>query len=302
MTQLDLSRPALEVMMKRTLMAPILAVLSLVPAVAVQEPKGEGEIVLLVRADDMGIAQAVNEACVRTYRDGIARSVEVIVPGPWFLDAVKLLQENPGLDVGVHLTLTSEWARLKWRPLTQSPSMTDADGYFRPMTRQRADFPPDTGFLDTKPNLGEVERELRQQIETARRHLGKRVSHVSSHMGAATATPELRQLTQRIAKEYGLAMEGTHLKSAGSFGTLTATGEEREAALVSLIERLQPGRWLLVEHPGLDTPEIRALGHKGYENVAGHRAGVTLAFTSAKVKGVISRRQIKLVSYADLGR
>ena len=51
----------------------------------------------------MGVAQAVNEACIQCYREGIARSVEVIVPGPWFLDAVRLLKENPGLDVGVHL-------------------------------------------------------------------------------------------------------------------------------------------------------------------------------------------------------
>src|SRR5262249_15334330 len=81
-------------------------------------PESSGEVRLLVRADDMGVAQAVNEACIRSYKDGIARSVEVIVPGPWFLDAVRLLKENPGLDVGVHLALTSEWERVKWGPLT----------------------------------------------------------------------------------------------------------------------------------------------------------------------------------------
>src|SRR5262249_13094253 len=128
----------------------------------------EGEIRLLVRADDMGIAQSVNEACIRSYKEGIVRSAEVIVPGPWVLDAVRLLKENPGLDVGVHLALTSEWDRVKWRPLTDAPSLVDADGYFRPMTKQHPDFPPDTGFVDSNPNLGEVERELRAQIEAAR--------------------------------------------------------------------------------------------------------------------------------------
>ena len=149
----------------------------------------DGEIRLLVRGDDMGVAQSVNEACIRSARDGIVRSVEVIVPGPWFLDAVRLLKENPGLDVGVHLALTSEWERVKWRPLTHAPSLVDADGYFRPMTSQRPDFPPDTGFIDAKPKPEEVERELRAQIEMARRHLGKRLSHVSTHMGSAVATP-----------------------------------------------------------------------------------------------------------------
>jgi predicted glycoside hydrolase/deacetylase ChbG (UPF0249 family) len=247
----------------------------------------------------MGVAQAVNEACIKSYREGIARSVEVIVPGPWFLDAVRLLKEHPGLDVGVHLALTSEWERVKWRPLTHAPSLVDADGYFRPMTSQRPDFPPDTGFLQANPKLDEVERELRAQIEAAQRHLGKQVTHVSSHMIAATATPALRNVTQQLAKEYGLRMEVPGLKYAGSFGNSSFTGEQRERALFDLIQQLEPGQWLVVEHPGLDTPEMQNIGHKGYENVAADRTAVTFALTSARVKDAIARRQIHLISYAD---
>jgi hypothetical protein len=265
-------------------------------------PPREGEIRLLVRADDMGVAESVNEACIKTYRQGIVKSVEMIVPGPWFLDAVKRLKENPDLDVGVHLALTSEWERVKWGPLTSAPSLVDADGYFRPMTKQRPDFPPDTGFVDANPNLAEVERELRAQIETARRHLGKQVSHVSSHMGAARATPELAALTTRLAAEYGLGIDDAELKSAGSFGTNNSSGEQREQALVDLIEKLEPGNWLLVEHPALDTPEMHSIGHKGYENVAAHRAAVTSAFTSVRVKEAIARRNVALISYADVAK
>jgi predicted glycoside hydrolase/deacetylase ChbG (UPF0249 family) len=193
--------------MRNSLLLFLIFVLTCLLVPAGQEPVREGEIRLLVRADDMGAAQAVNEACIKTYKDGIVKSVEVIVPGPWFLDAVRLIKENPGVDVGIHLALTSEWERVKWRPLTQAPSLVDGNGYFRPMTRQRADFPPDTGFLDASPKIEEVERELRAQIETAQRHLGKRISHLSSHMFAARATPELQALTERLAKEYGLRME-----------------------------------------------------------------------------------------------
>ena len=265
-----------------------------------QIPAQESEICLLVRADDMGTAQAINEACIKSYQEGIVRSVEVVVPGAWFLDAVRLLKQTPDLDVGVHLTLTSEWDRVKWRPLTCGLSLVDADGNFRPMTRQRPDFPPGTGFLEAQPKPDEVERELRAQIEMAQRHLGKQVTHVSAHMGTAVATPELRSLTQRLASEYGLGAESENVRYAGSFGNSTSTGAQREQALVNLIEKLQPGRWVLVEHPGLDTPEMRGLGHKGYENVANDRAGVTRAFTSAKVKEAVARNRVKLISYADL--
>ena len=260
----------------------------------------DGEIRLLVRGDDMGAAQSVNEACILSAREGIVRSVEVIVPGPWFLDAVRLLKENPGLDVGVHLTLTSEWERVKWRPLTHAPSLVDADGYFRPMTSQRPDFPPDTGFVDANPKPEEVERELRAQIEAARRHLGKRVSHVSAHMGAAVATPAIRAVTEKLAREYGLRLEAPG-RPPGRWSGNTLSAEQKERGLIELLEGLRPGTWMIVEHPALDTPEMRSIGHKGYEDVAADRAGVTRAFTSARVKEVIARRKIKLISYAEAG-
>ena len=57
----------------------------------------------------------------------------------------------------------------------------------------------------------------------------------------------------------------------------------------------------MVEHPAFDTPEMRNIGHKGYENVATDRAGVTRAFTSERVKEVIARRKIRLISYAEAG-
>lgn len=66
------------------------------------------------------------------------------------------------------------------------------------------------------------------------------------------------------------------------------------------LEELQPGTYLLVEHPATDDPESRAIGHKGYENVAEDRAGVTHALTSEKVKAVIKKRGIELISYRDL--
>jgi len=238
----------------------------------------------------------VNEACVLAARDGIARSVEVIVPGPWFLDAVRLLKDNPQIDVGVHLALTSEWERVKWRPVTHAPSLVDADGYFFPMTSQRKDFASNTGFLQSKYRLDEVEGELRAQIELARKHL-PRVSHVSFHMGAAVATPDLRAVTMKLAKEFNLRTEVP--RSAGGWAGAFVSAEQKEQNLVTLLEKLQPGDWFVIEHPALDTPEMRAIGHKGYENVAADRVGVTRAFTSPKVKEVIARRGIKLISYAE---
>jgi len=273
---------------------------SLFSAIALaQDPPNptNGEIRLIVRADDMGVCRTANEACIKAYREGIARSVEVIVNGAWFLDAAKLCNENPKLDVGVHLCLNSEWELCKWRPLTGGRSIADADGYFFPMPRQRPDFPPNTGFLDAKPKLEEVEAELRAQIEMARKHI-RNVTHLSAHMYTPIATPELRAIAEKLSKEYNLPLECPQARPIGHWGEKKSPAE-REAAFITLLENAKPGLWLFVEHPGLDTPEMRGLGHKGYWDVAADRAGVTFVMTSDKVKQVIQRRGIRLISYAQ---
>jgi predicted glycoside hydrolase/deacetylase ChbG (UPF0249 family) len=257
------------------------------------------EIRLLVRADDMGVAEGVNEACIRCAKEGIARSVEVIVPGPWFLDAVRRLNENPEIDVGIHLCLNSEWERVKWRPVTGPSSITDKDGYFYPMTRQRKDFPPNTGLYDANPKPEDIEKELRAQIETLKRYV-PRISHASTHMGAAVMTAEARAITEKLCKEFGLRLEAKGTKSVRDWSGSKRTPEEKEAALAEAISKLEPGTWLIIEHPGVDTEEMRAMGHKGYENVAADRAGVTRAFTSDKVKQAIKDRGVKLISHQDL--
>ena len=109
------------------------------------------------------------------------------------------------------------------------------------------------------------------------------------------------QITDQLAREYGLMSESSNLKSAGFFGNSSSTREQRENALIVLIDKLQPGDWLLVEHPAFDTPEMRAIGHKGYENVGADREAVLYAIVSARVREAVAKRNVKLVSYADLG-
>jgi len=277
-----------------------LAVVLLVAGDGITQTKpSQGAIKLVVRADDIGSCHTANLACIQCYREGIVKSVEVQVPCPWFNEAAKMLRENPGYDVGVHLTLTSEWEDYKWGPLTQAPSLVDAQGDFYPMTSQRSDFPPNTGFLQCGWKIEEVEKELRAQIELAKKMIPQ-VSHLSSHMGTPTCTPQLNALVQKLAKEYKLPVETPGAQHLRWMADSKASAEQREAALVKALEELQPGTWIVVEHPGLDTPEMQAMGHQGYWEVASHRDGVTKAFTSAKVKEVIQRRGIQLVSYHDM--
>jgi chitin disaccharide deacetylase len=230
------------------------------------------EIRVVFKADDMGAAHAINAGTIEAYRNGVVTSTDVIVPGPWFVEAAKLLKENPGLDVGVHLCLTSEWEGVKWRPLTGGKSFVDKDGNFLPMVWPNKNFPPGSFLLEAKIDLAEVERELRAQIETAKRHI-PRISFLSCHMGAASATPELKALTERLSKEYGLPVQDFQKSAKWMPGIYAGTdsGSEKARKLAAALEKLEPGTYIHLEHGALDTPEMRAIGHEGYRNVAADR-------------------------------
>ncbi|MGH9662739.1 MAG: carbohydrate deacetylase [Bryobacteraceae bacterium] len=262
-----------------------------------------GEIRLVAMADDMGVAHGINAGTIRAYREGIVRSTNVIVPGPWLLDAVAQLRENPGLDCGIHLALTSEWEFVKWRPLTHAPSLVDENGYFFPMTRKIAHFPPRSSVEEAGVRPDEVERELRAQIETMRRLL-PRVTFVTSHMGAATSTPALRAIVEKLAGELGLPPTGSvpEVRSLGRMYRQTDSGEEKAQALTARLAEIGPGTWSMIDHAALDTEEVRAIGHLGYRNVAADRSGNVACWTSPVVKEVVRKRKIRLVSWGELIR
>ena len=136
---------------------------------------------LIVRGDDMGFSHSGNEAIIKTYKEGIETTIEIIVPSPWFPEAVKMLEQNSKIDVGIHLVLTSEWDNIKWRPLTEAKSLRDSNGYFFPMIWLNKNY-PDKALLQNQWKIEDVEKEWRAQIETAKKNI-PRLSNISGHMG-----------------------------------------------------------------------------------------------------------------------
>lgn len=255
---------------------------------------------LIVRGDDMGFSHAGNEALIKCYKEGIEKSIEVLVPSPWFPEAVKMLEKNPNVDAGVHLSLTSEWETVKWRPLTPCPSLTDSNGYFYPMIWPNKNY-PNNALKEHAWKLDEVEKELRAQIELAMKKIPQ-ISHISAHMGCTDLDKSVSDLVKKLVKEYKIDID---LKALGVKGTgykgPHVTAAEKVKSFINMLDSLKPGEtYLFVDHPALDGPEMRAIYHIGYEIVAEDRQGVTDLFTSPEVMQAIKRRNIQLISYADL--
>jgi len=274
--------------------------LSLVTVFTCNAFSQQKSIRLLVRGDDMGYSHAGNVALIDCYKNGIERSIEVIVPSPWFPEAVKMLAENPTVDVGVHLAITSEWSNVKWRPLSDCASLKDADGYFFPKIFPDKNY-PGQAVRENQWKLEEIEKEFRAQIEMAIKKI-PRISHISGHMGCTNINDSVQQLTKKLAKEYhiDISLGELNVQSVSYDGPHNTSAEKMES-FMAMLNQLQPGNtYLFVDHPGLDSPELRAIHHIGYEDVATDRQGVVDTWTNEKVKTLIKKKGIQLVSYKAL--
>ncbi len=154
---------------------------------------------LIINADDFGMCRAANLATFDLLQRGGITSATVMVPCGWAPEACKFAKENPRFAVGVHLTFTSEWSNYRWAPVSdgKTDSLRDEYGYMH----------HDSVDVENKADLDEAEREIRAQIERAKK-LGLNPSHLDNHMGSLygieTGRFELLNLVMDIAGEYKL--------------------------------------------------------------------------------------------------
>jgi chitin disaccharide deacetylase len=275
---------------------------SMAPAVAAraagQAPTAQSQdgVYLVIRSDDAGMSHAVNMATKELLETGMPVSVSVMFPCPWYQEIVEILREYPDVAVGAHLTLNSEWRNYRWGPVIgreAAPSLVDKDGYF---------FASAAELYGNDPDLGEVERELRAQIERALA-TGLRIDYLDFHMGAASRHPEFRAIVERLGSEYDLGLSGFHGEER-HYPQYWADPAAKVDSLVALAGRLEPGYHVLVTHPGLNTPELAALVDLNVDNplpdMSAHRQGELDALVSEAFAEALVRNGITPITYREL--
>jgi len=151
---------------------------------------------LIVHADDLGMAHSVNVATIKALGTGLVNSGSIMVPCPWLSEIATYARSNPQADLGLHLTLTSEWTNFRWGPVSSKDrvsSLLDKDGYFYLLETDAA------AHADTR----QVEIEIMAQIEKARA-LGIQPTHLDSHMGTLYQSKALFEVFLRVARSQKL--------------------------------------------------------------------------------------------------
>jgi predicted glycoside hydrolase/deacetylase ChbG (UPF0249 family) len=254
---------------------------------------------VLLRLDDIGMNHSVNLAMEKVAATGMPFSVSLLFACPWYQEAVEILKKYPHVTVGVHLALNSEWRNYRWGPVlgkAGAPSLVDSVGYF---------LPSRDAFLSSKYDLGEVERELSAQVERALRS-GLRITYVDAHMGMAEATPQLREVEERVAKRYGLAISTYFGESYFSLWGVPVASKKSEL-LAYLANAKRDSVNLIEVHVAERTPEMEVIFDMNAPSqntpeagVVAHRKAELETMLSPELAQMVRSGKIRLVTYQQL--
>ena len=265
---------------------------------------------LILHADDLGAAHSVDAASLDALDKGAISSASIMMPTPWVTEVAAYARAHPGADLGLHLTLTSEWETYRWggvSPADKIPSLLDSAGT----------FPNEEKLVAAKAKPVEVEREIRAQIDRAL-ELGIRPTHLDSHMGSLFTTPELVATYVKVAHDYHLpflAVKGSPL--AAPQAGLTNRDILLDAVIIASpevprdqwkefylksIAGLKPGLTEMIVHLGHDDSELQAVtvNHEPYGSAWRQRDYDVV--TSPEFKKALQDNHVILVTWKELGK
>ncbi|MBW7882392.1 MAG: ChbG/HpnK family deacetylase [Caldilineaceae bacterium] len=228
------------------------------------KPEFAGRRVVVVHHDDLGVSHAANVAHRALTR---FPSGSIMMTTAWAAEWAG----DTDHDLGVHLTLTSEWKSPRYRPITCGPSLRDSRGYLWPTVEEAW----------AKIVAAEAEAEMCAQIEAALA-LDIDVTHIDAHMGVVLR-PDLAEIYHRLAREYRILAFLPDPVALGHMqlpATVAATLQSMTRAsslpkfrpvdgysgppntradwLSDMLSALEPGLYHFIHHAAITTPESQA--------------------------------------------
>lgn len=264
---------------------------------------------LILHADDLAVAHSEDAASFDALDNHAITSASIMVPCPWLTEVADYARAHPDADLGLHLTLTSEWKTDRWGPIASKdkvPSLLDPSGYLWPET--------DPAKQHIKSE--DAEREIRAQIEHAI-SMGIHPTHVDSHMGVLFERPDLFAVYVKVAREYKLpflaALDSntpTQLSSLLSasdpipdnvvMAYPEVPAKDWRAFYLGAIKNLKPGLTEFIVHLGHDDAELQAVTVDHPDYGAAWRQRDYEVITSPEFKQALADNHVILVHWSDL--
>ncbi len=278
-----------------------------------------GSRIVIFHVDDVGMSYESNVGAIRSLEEGVATSWSVMMTCGWMPQIQRYLQEKSSVDVGVHLTLTSEWRNYRWYPVSGAqavPSLVDEHGYlWRSVLDVMQHATPD-----------DVEAEIRAQIKKAMA-MGIKPTHLDSHMGTLFLPHFIeRYVKVGIEKDIPVMMMGGHMQHILQQRELRALApivrrmseklwqaglpalddlvtkltraepyEERKKQLMTLLTEMKPGVTQIIVHCSDAGDHFSKISSSGPERHAEMKLMI-----DSEIQGFIESEGIILTTWRDL--
>ena len=266
---------------------------------------------VIIHADDLGVSHSENAASIAAMEKGSVRSASIMVPCPWFPEIAAYAQSHPAADLGLHITLTSEWKYYKWGPVTAKekvPGLVNKNGFL---------YSAVDSVYQTA-SAAEVETEIRSQVIRAKQ-FGIDPTHLDAHMGTALQRLDYFRAYLKIGHEFKIPVFIPRILEAGlkvKFDTIISDKDVVVDYILSAsppdfkngftnfysngIKNLKPGLTYLIIHTAYNDDEMRAITMDHPDWGAAWRQEDFNFFSSPECKKVLSENNIYVITWKEI--
>ena len=269
----------------------------------------QNDKLLLIHADDLGLSKSVNETSLESLLNNTVSSASVIMNAKKVQEIADFSNNNPEIDLGVHLTVTSEWKIHKWGgilPKNDIQSLLNSQNNFYWNKRKFTKY----------QKLDQLYNELQAQVDLAI-SMGMNVSHIDSHEGALFFDPDVFKTYLKIAEDNNLIafvpiQASVHFndnfpkpKNAIIFDQffMAEAGikiDEMEEYYLNILDKLEPGLSQIIVHFGKDNDNMKKITVDKIDYGSKWRETDYKVFNSEKFLSSLKKNNIKVINYQDL--
>lgn len=266
---------------------------------------------VIIHADDLGVSHSENAASILAMQKGSVSSASIMVPCPWFPEIAAFAESNPTADLGLHLTLTSEWKYYKWGPVTAKekvPGLVNKNGFLY----------SSVDSVYQSASAAEVETEMRNQVIRAKQ-FGVDPTHLDAHMGAALQRFDYFKAYLKIGHEFKIPVFIPRILEVPlkvKFDTIISDKDVLVDHILSAsppdfkngfanfynngIKNLKPGLTYLIIHTAFDDEEMRAVTIDHRDWGAAWRQEDLNFFTSPECKILLKENNVYVITWREI--
>jgi predicted glycoside hydrolase/deacetylase ChbG (UPF0249 family) len=263
---------------------------------------------LIIHADDLGLSNSVNQASFEALNKKYVNSASVMIPAPNSKEVADYFKENSNIDLGLHLTFTSEWKNYKWHGISHNDSISS-------LINSKGNFYEKKKEIIKNSNPQDIRKELQAQIDYAI-SIGIKPTHLDSHEGVLFFSPEFFKIYLEVSEKNRLPVFVPKLLAPHFnndfpqpknlvvvkmyMADKNLSFDKWPEYYESILNSLDPGLNEMIVHLGIDNNEMKKITSNRIAFGSKWRNLDYNVVSSPEFKASLIKNDIKLVTWREI--